>query len=204
MAAATILKPPFWWSCMVSELLFLSIALVAQISVAIHSPRYKVTQFDRSLWKKAVHAERNCLPTLDTIKIQRYNNSPPCVIAKWREGQIPPFDFLGFSRNYLHLVSAPWDQSYSPYQQMLLESFCNKHKQFWRLTMCIATCMHYASSVITTLTLINALSPFSPQKPLFFVKIFFIKQNHLFFTRIFLWDTMRNLFNPKKHYHKPS
>ena len=30
-----------------------------------------------------------------TKKILRYSNFPPCVMAKWREGHIPPFNFLG-------------------------------------------------------------------------------------------------------------
>ena len=38
--------------------------------------------------KKAVHAERNCLQSQETI-IQRNSNSTPCVRAKWHEKQIP-------------------------------------------------------------------------------------------------------------------
>ena len=45
---------------------------------------------------------------LATKKIQRYNNSPPYVMARWPPQQIPPLNFLGlysFESNFLALLN---------------------------------------------------------------------------------------------------
>ena len=46
-----------------------------------------------------MHAERNCLLSLETKTSGGTITPPPCVMAKWREGQIPRFNILGFVIN---------------------------------------------------------------------------------------------------------
>ena len=44
------------------------------------------------LAEKTVQAEKNCLAQ----QICRYSNSPPCVMSKWCDEQIPPLNLLGY------------------------------------------------------------------------------------------------------------
>ena len=78
-------------------------------SASYHLLNYYVFVWgDKGSHEKGNSHTKNCLLSLKHKQTWRYNNSTQCVMAKWHEEQIPPFNFLGCITLQFALQFSKW------------------------------------------------------------------------------------------------